>query len=70
MDFVQMVEKIEKEHNAARLIAMPTDQTYNKYLVEILPDFDSYAQELRKDPKYLDWIGELHRHSTTILQLS
>jgi hypothetical protein len=58
MDFVQMVEKIEKEHNAARLIAMPTDQTYNKYLVEILPDFDNYVQELRKDPKYLDWIGE------------
>lgn len=58
MDFIQMVEKIEKEHNAARLIAMPTDQTYNKYLVEILPDFDNYVQELRKDPKYLDWIGE------------
>lgn len=58
MDFIQMIEKIEKEYNAARLIAMPTDQTYNKYLVEILPDFDSYVQELRKDPKYLDWIGE------------
>lgn len=58
MDFVQMVEKIEKEHNAARLIAMPTDQTYNKYLVELLPDFDNYVAELRKDPKYLDWIGE------------
>ncbi|QQR51653.1 hypothetical protein IPF89_02405 [Candidatus Saccharibacteria bacterium] len=48
MDFIQMVEKIEKEHNAARLIAMPTDQTYNKYMVEVLPDFDSYVQELRK----------------------
>ncbi len=58
MDFIQMVEKIEKEHNAARLIAMPTDQTYNKYMVEVLPDFDNYVQELRKDPKYLDWIGE------------
>lgn len=58
MDFMQMVEKIEKEHNAARLIAMPTDQTYNKYLVELLPDFDNYVAELRKDPKYLDWIGE------------
>lgn len=58
MDFVQMVEKIEKEHKAARLIAMPTDQTYNKYLIEILPDFDDYVLELRKDPKYLDWIGE------------
>jgi hypothetical protein len=58
MDFIQMVEKIEKEHNAARLIAIPTDQTYNKYMVEVLPDFDSYVQELRKDPKYLDWIGE------------
>jgi len=33
MDFIQMVEKIEKEHNAARLIAIPTEQTYNKYLV-------------------------------------
>jgi len=58
MDFVQMVEKIEKQHNAARLIAMPTDQTYNKYLVELLPDFDNYVAELRRDPKYLDWIGE------------
>ena len=58
MDFMQMVEKIEKEHNAARLIAMPTDQTYNKYLVELLPDFDKYVAELRKDPKYLDWNGE------------
>ena len=58
MDFIQMVEKIEKEHNAARLIAMPTDQTYNKYLVELLPDFDNYVAELRKDPKYIDWIGE------------
>lgn len=57
-DIVQMVEKIEKEHNAARLIAMPTDQTYNKYLVELLPDFDNYVAELRKDPKYIDWIGE------------
>lgn len=58
MDFVQMVEKIEKEHNAARLVAMPTDQTYNKYQVELLPDFDKYVQELRKDQKYLDYIGE------------
>jgi hypothetical protein len=57
-DFVQMVNKIEKEHNAARLVSMPNDQTYNKYLIELLPDFDKYVLELRKDPKYLDWIGE------------
>ena len=57
-DLVQLVNKLEKEHNAVKLIAMPTDQTYHKYLFELLPDFDAYVQELRKDPKYLDWIGE------------
>lgn len=59
MDFVQLTEKLEKEHKAIKLLnQVPTDQTYNKYLIELLPDFDNYVAELRKDPKYLDWIGE------------
>src|SRR6185437_9115229 len=59
MDFIQLTEKLEKEHKAIKLLnQVPTDQTYNKYLIELLPDFDNYVAELRKDPKYLDWIGE------------
>ena len=59
MDFIQLAQKLEKEHNAIKLLnQVPTDQTYGKYLIELLPDFDKYVQELRKDPKYLDWMGE------------
>ncbi len=59
MDFIQLAEKLEKEHKAIKLLNQaPTDQTYGKYQIELLPDFDNYVQELRKDPKYLDWIGE------------
>jgi hypothetical protein len=59
MDLVQVAGKLEKEHNAVKLLNVaPTDQTYGKYLFELLPDFDNYIAELRKDPKYLDWIGE------------
>jgi hypothetical protein len=59
MDFVQLTEKLEKEHKAIKLLnQVPTDQTNLKYLIELLPNFDDYVAELRKDPKYLDWIGE------------
>jgi hypothetical protein len=58
-DLINIAEKLEKEHNAVKLLNVaPTDQTYGKYLFELLPDFDNYILELRKDPKYLDWIGE------------
>jgi len=59
MDLINLSAKLEKEHNAVKLLnAAPTDQTYGKYLFELLPDFDNYVLELRKDPKYLDWMGE------------
>ena len=58
-DLINITDKLEKEHNAVKLLNVaPTDQTYGKYLFELLPNFDSYVLELRKDPKYLDWIGE------------
>lgn len=59
MDFIELTKKLEKEHNAIKLLnKVPTDQTYGKYEIELLPDFDKYVQELRNDPKYLDYIGE------------
>lgn len=71
MDFIQLTAKIQKDHKAIKLLnSAPTDQMLGKYMIELLPNFDNYVQELRKDPKYLDWIGELHRHSTMKLQLS
>lgn len=58
-DLINIADKLEKEHNAVKLLnTAPTDQTYGKYLFELLPGFDDYVRELRKDPKYLDWIGE------------
>ena len=57
MDLVQLAAKLEKEQNAVKLVSLPTDQTYNKYLFELLPDFDKYVQEIRKDPKYRKWSG-------------
>jgi hypothetical protein len=58
MDLIQLAEKLEKEKNALKLTNMPTDQTYGKYQFELLPDFDNYVSELRKDQKYLEYIGE------------
>jgi hypothetical protein len=59
MDFIQLTAKLQKEHNAIKLLNnMPTDQTNGKYLIELLPDFDNYVAQLRKDPKYLEYIGE------------
>lgn len=64
-DLINITDKLEKEHNAVKLLNVaPTDQTYGKYLFELLPDFDSYVLELRKDPKYLDWIGEKPEQET------
>lgn len=58
MDFIQLTQKLEKEQKAIKLLnQVPTDQTYNKYLIELLPNFDNYVQELHKDPKYRKWAG-------------
>lgn len=60
MDFIQLAEKLEKEHRAIKLLNnVPTDQTYGKYQVELLSGFDEYVAELRKDPKYMEFIGEV-----------
>lgn len=56
-DLIQLVDKLEKD-KVVKLVNLPTDQTYNKYQFELLSGFDSYAKELRKDPKYLAWTGE------------
>ena len=59
MDLISLAEKLEKEKNAIKLLnAMPTDQTYGKYLFELLPDFDKYVSELEDDPDYLEWSGK------------
>lgn len=59
MDFIQLTAKLQKEHNAIKLLNnMPTDQTNGKYLIELLSDFDNYVAQLRNDPKYLEYIGE------------
>ena len=58
MDFIQLARKLEKEHKAIKLLNdVPTDQTYGKYEIDLLPGFDKYAQELQKDPKYREWAG-------------
>lgn len=57
-DLIQLVEKLEKD-KVVKLVNLPTDQTFNKYQFKLLSEFDNYAQELRKDPKYLAWIGEV-----------
>jgi hypothetical protein len=42
MDLINLADKLEKEKNAVKLLnTMPTDQTYGKYLFELLPDWDS-----------------------------
>lgn len=58
MDFIQLTQKLEKESKAIKLLnQVPTGQTLNKYLIELLPDFDKYVQALHKDPKYREWAG-------------
>jgi hypothetical protein len=57
-DFVDLLSKLEKEENAAKLLGLPTDQTYLKYQIELLPDFDKYVAKLEEDPEYLEWSGK------------
>lgn len=59
LDLISLASKLEKEHNAVKLLNnAPTDQTYGKYLFELLPDFDKYVAELEDDPEYLEWSGK------------
>jgi flagellar hook-associated protein FlgK len=57
-DFINLLDKLEKEENAAKFISLPTDQTYLKYQVKLLPGFDKYVAKLEEDPGYLDWSGK------------
>ena len=56
-DLINLLEKLEAD-GAAKLVQMPTDQTYHKYLIELLPGFDDYASKLEDDPEYLEWSGK------------
>lgn len=57
-DFINLLDKLEKEENAAKFISLPTDQTYLKYQVKLLPSFDKYVAKLEEDPGYLEWSGK------------
>src|SRR5258708_4645188 len=59
MDLISLSSKLEKESNAIKLLnKAPTDQTYGKYLFELLPGFDKYVEGLAADPDYLEWSGK------------
>jgi hypothetical protein len=55
-DFINLLSKLEYE-KVAKFISLPTDQTYLKYQVKILPGFDAYAKKLRADTGYRKWCG-------------
>lgn len=57
-DFVNLMTKLETEENVARLTSLPADQTYMKYQIELLPDFDKYIEKLESDPEYLKFSGK------------
>lgn len=57
-DFINIINKLEKEGRAAKFIGLPTDQTYLKYQVKILPGFDAYHKKLWADPEYRKWCGD------------
>lgn len=58
MDFIQLAQKLEKEHKAIKLLNnVPTDQTLGKYEIELLPGFDKYVQQMQDDQKYREWAG-------------
>lgn len=65
-DFVQLLTKLEEE-NVAKLISLPTDQTFLKYQIELLPDFDKYVAKLEDDPEYLEWSGKTPNPRTLAL---
>ncbi len=50
-DFINIIDKLETE-KVAKFISLPSDQTYLKYQVKILPGFDDYHKKLWEDPQY------------------
>ena len=57
-DFIDLLNKLENDNIAKLLNNVPTDQTFGKYLIELLPGFDGYLEKLQENPEYLDWSGK------------
>lgn len=58
IDFIQLLETLEQDNVAKLLNQLPTDQTYGKYEIKLLPGFDSYVEKLEENPEYLEWSGK------------
>jgi hypothetical protein len=56
-DFINIINKLETE-KVAKFISLPTDQTYLKYQVKILPGFDDYHKKLWADLQYREYSGD------------
>ena len=56
-DLISLLNKLEKEEDAVKLLSLPTDQTNHKYVVKLMPGFDHYVDVIRLDPKYQEWTG-------------
>lgn len=57
-DFPELFETLEQDNVAKLLNQFPTDQTYEKYLIELLPGFDAYVEKLEENAEYLEWSGK------------
>jgi hypothetical protein len=57
-DFIELFETLEQDSVAKLLNQFPTDQTYGKYQIELLPGFDGYIEKLEENPEYLEWSGK------------
>jgi hypothetical protein len=64
-DLINLLGKLEEE-NVARLNHEPTDQTYMKYLIDLLPNFDKYIEKLEEDPEYLEWSGKKYAQKDSL----
>lgn len=58
LDFIDLFETLEQDKVAKLLNQLPTDQTYGKYQIELLPGFDGYVEKLEENPEYLEWSGK------------
>jgi hypothetical protein len=58
LDFIELFETLQQQDVAKLLNQLPTDQTYGKYQIELLPGFDSYVEKLEENPEYLEWSGK------------
>lgn len=62
-DLMELLDRLE-QGNVAKLVHTPTDQTWGKYQIELMPGFDKYVEELNKDPEYLEWTGKKPKKNT------